>query len=133
MVLASYIPLLQPILEPMLGRRVFSSRTGWKQYGRYGSNPDATKRPGGRSGYQLSLQTERRRLDMGNVLSAAQTNDSGSQERLLVASGGQSVCFVKVVRHGAVQCDGGTRPQSQLGGIVRTDEFSVFCVPCSND
>ncbi|KAK8136172.1 hypothetical protein PG984_004112 [Apiospora sp. TS-2023a] len=92
-IIASCIPLLQPLLELMLGRRDFGSSTGWKKYKRYSSEPNAAHRTRDRSGQELSRQTRhrnaRRQFDMESMLVTTQNNESGSQERILAASGGQ--------------------------------------------
>ncbi|KAK7954107.1 hypothetical protein PG996_014993 [Apiospora saccharicola] len=134
-IIASCIPLLQPLLELMLGRRAFGSSTGWKKYKRYSSEPNSAQRTRDRSGQELSQQARhrnaRRQFDMESVLVTTQNNGSGSQERILAASGGQPATPKPV----------GPEPSSattehdlrQLGGIVRTDEFSVSYAPCETD
>ncbi|KAK8012821.1 hypothetical protein PG991_010196 [Apiospora marii] len=126
-IIASCIPLFQPLLELILGRRAFGSSIGWKKYKRYSSDPNATNRTGGRSGHELSLQTRhrnaRRQFDMESVLATTQNNGSGSRERILAASED---------RHPASPKPDGAEPSSatesdlqRLGGIDRTDEVSI--------
>ncbi|KAK8038299.1 hypothetical protein PG994_015066 [Apiospora phragmitis] len=142
-IIASCIPLLQPLLELILGRRAFGWSTGRKKYERYSSDPNHKQSGGGGGGggssHEMSLQTRhrhaRRKFDMESVL-ATQIDENRSQERILASDQPASL---KPISEAASETTGASgvvpqqqqsdaerdRDRKQLGGIVRTDEVSI--------
>ncbi|SPO07027.1 related to integral membrane protein PTH11 [Cephalotrichum gorgonifer] len=116
-IIASCIPVLQPLADRIWGRRLFGSSYGARNYKNYGSSRSGKLQ----SDIELSYQARKRTVKDPNGLTFLDQTQMGSEETILQSKGGEN--------RGTGDDHSGQQPPDALNpgsrGIVRTDVISV--------
>lgn len=115
-IIAACIPVLQPLVDRISGRRLFSTSYGNRNYKNYGSSKSGVPQ----SDVELSYRSRKRTVKDPNGLTFLDQTQVGSEESILQANGGD--------KQSTSSAPNSLQPQSLSPGsrgIVRTDVITV--------